>query len=151
MTLASFCGCAGRFVSGLVGNSRRHVLSCRGSYVFSFPSRYSALISRWQVFVLDICVGAGSGGRKGQSAHKQSENALWPPMNPIIQSAPRFGHLTQPHILTTFLRQCLRRVVLRKVYSDQVSKGRVVQDGFVQSRVVGYVTLLRTDFLSAEL
>ena len=30
-TLASFCGCAGRFVSGLVGNSRRHVLSCRGS------------------------------------------------------------------------------------------------------------------------
>ena len=29
--LASFCGCAGRFVSGLVGNSRRHVLSCRGS------------------------------------------------------------------------------------------------------------------------
>ena len=30
-TLASFCGCTGRFVSGLVGNSRRHVLSCRGS------------------------------------------------------------------------------------------------------------------------
>ena len=33
-TLASFCGCAGRFVSGLVGNSRRHVLSCRGSFFF---------------------------------------------------------------------------------------------------------------------
>ena len=32
-TLASFCGCAGRFVFGLVGNSLRHVLSCRGSYV----------------------------------------------------------------------------------------------------------------------
>ena len=32
-TLASFCGCASRFVSGLVGNSRRHVLSCRGSFV----------------------------------------------------------------------------------------------------------------------
>ena len=32
MTFASFCGCAGRFVSGLVGNSRRHVLLCRGSY-----------------------------------------------------------------------------------------------------------------------
>ena len=31
--LASFCGCAGRFVSGLVGNSRRHVLSYCGSYV----------------------------------------------------------------------------------------------------------------------
>ena len=34
-TLASFCGCAGRFVSGLVGNSRRQVLSCRGSYIFT--------------------------------------------------------------------------------------------------------------------
>ena len=33
-TLPSFCGCTGRFVSGLVGNSRRHVLSCRGSFVF---------------------------------------------------------------------------------------------------------------------
>ena len=32
-TLASFCGCAGRFVSGLVGSSRRHVLSCRGSFI----------------------------------------------------------------------------------------------------------------------
>ena len=32
-TLASFCDCAGRFVSGLVRNSRRHVLSCRGSHV----------------------------------------------------------------------------------------------------------------------
>ena len=26
-TLASFCGCTGRFVSGLVGNSRRQVFS----------------------------------------------------------------------------------------------------------------------------
>ena len=33
-TLAVFCGCAGRFVSGLVGNSRRHVLSWRGSITF---------------------------------------------------------------------------------------------------------------------
>ena len=31
-TLASFCDCAGRFVSCLVGSSRRHVLSCRGSF-----------------------------------------------------------------------------------------------------------------------
>ena len=31
-TPASFCGCAGRFVFGLVGNSRKHVLSCRGSF-----------------------------------------------------------------------------------------------------------------------
>ena len=29
--VASFCGCTGRFVSGLYGNSRRHVLSCCGS------------------------------------------------------------------------------------------------------------------------
>ena len=33
-TLASFCGCAGRFVSGLVGNSQRHVLTCRGSNIY---------------------------------------------------------------------------------------------------------------------
>ena len=32
-TLASFCGCAHRFVSGLVGNSRKHIFSCRGSYI----------------------------------------------------------------------------------------------------------------------
>ena len=31
-TLARFCGCAGRFESDLVGNSRSHVLSCRGSF-----------------------------------------------------------------------------------------------------------------------
>ena len=30
-TLASFCDCAGRFVSGLVGNSQRHILLCCGS------------------------------------------------------------------------------------------------------------------------
>ena len=32
-TLASFCGCTGRFVSGVVGNSRRNVLSCRCSII----------------------------------------------------------------------------------------------------------------------
>ena len=31
--LASFCGCGGRFVPGLVGKSQRHVFSWRGSYV----------------------------------------------------------------------------------------------------------------------
>ena len=31
-TLASFCGCAGRLVTGLVGNSRRHILSWWGSF-----------------------------------------------------------------------------------------------------------------------
>ena len=40
MTLSSFCGCVGRFVSGLVGNSRRHVLSCRGSYIFRRPKTW---------------------------------------------------------------------------------------------------------------
>ena len=34
-TLASFYGCADRFVSGLFGNCRRHILWCRGSYGFS--------------------------------------------------------------------------------------------------------------------
>ena len=34
-TLASFCGCTGWFVSGVIGNSRRHGLLCRGSFVFS--------------------------------------------------------------------------------------------------------------------
>ena len=32
--LASFCDCSDLFVSGLVGNSRRHILSCRGSHCF---------------------------------------------------------------------------------------------------------------------
>ena len=34
LRLASFCGWASGFVSGLVGNSRRHVLSCRGSDIY---------------------------------------------------------------------------------------------------------------------
>ena len=38
--LASFCGCAGRFVSGLVGNSRWHILLCRGTNVFLFNLYY---------------------------------------------------------------------------------------------------------------
>ena len=39
---ASFCGCAGRFESDLVGNSLRHVLSCRVSYVGSAqPYKYN--------------------------------------------------------------------------------------------------------------
>ena len=37
--LASSFGCAGQFVSGLVGNSRRHVLSCRGWYGYLIASR----------------------------------------------------------------------------------------------------------------
>ena len=34
-SVASFCGCTGWFVSGLVGNSRKHVLSCHGSIALS--------------------------------------------------------------------------------------------------------------------
>ena len=43
-TLASFCGCAGRFVSGLVGNSRRYVLSCHGSFINSWTTMQMGLI-----------------------------------------------------------------------------------------------------------
>ena len=32
---ASFCDCAGRFVSGLVGDSRRHIFAWRGSFVIA--------------------------------------------------------------------------------------------------------------------
>ena len=42
-TLASICGCAGRFVSGLVGNARRHVLSCR-AHMFSHSFNKSNMI-----------------------------------------------------------------------------------------------------------
>ena len=41
--IASFCGCAGRFVSGLVGSSRRQVLSCRGSNILSNKRRPDVL------------------------------------------------------------------------------------------------------------
>ena len=44
-TLASFCGCTGWFVSGLVGNSRRHVLSCHGSFVCLLEGRFLGVIS----------------------------------------------------------------------------------------------------------
>ena len=44
-TLASLCGCAGRLVSGLVGNSRRHVLSCRGSYIINkYPNEWKTAL-----------------------------------------------------------------------------------------------------------
>ena len=44
--LASFYGCGGRFVSGLVGNSRRHVLSCRGSNVLVLVYNYERSLVR---------------------------------------------------------------------------------------------------------
>ena len=50
-TLASFCGCAGRFVSGLFGNPRRHILSCHGS-IFFWPY---ALSLQCQVTELGFC------------------------------------------------------------------------------------------------
>ena len=45
-TLASFCGCAVWFVSGLVGNSRRHVLSCRGSNVYKSEEIISSKMTK---------------------------------------------------------------------------------------------------------
>ena len=51
-TLASFCGCAGWFVSGLVGNSRRHILSCRGSYVLlctNGPNKHKKTDAKHQI------------------------------------------------------------------------------------------------------
>ena len=50
--LASFCGCAGRFVSGLVGNSRRHVMSCRGSYVLNSVHNARYELSLYPVFLM---------------------------------------------------------------------------------------------------
>ena len=54
----------------------------------------------------------------------------WPP---IILSLPRCSHPALSFISNTFTRQCLRRVVFRL---DQVVKGRVVLDGFIQNRIV---------------
>ena len=62
--LASFCGCTSRFVSGLVWNSQRHILSCRGSYelhyefeaiksrCFAYPSmRLNNVTLTWDILV----------------------------------------------------------------------------------------------------
>ena len=62
-TLASFCGSAGRFVSGLVGNSRRHILSWRGSIdIFGkyqiFGYFKVSFIALWSAF----CTHKTSGG-----------------------------------------------------------------------------------------
>ena len=49
-TLASYCGCAGQFVSGLVGNSLRHVLSCRGSFIIwaaSWQNQQNGMCAQW--------------------------------------------------------------------------------------------------------
>ena len=52
-TLASFCGCTGRFVSGLVGNSQRHVLSCHGTYIY-IDNKNSWLV--WKVKSKNECL-----------------------------------------------------------------------------------------------
>ena len=44
--LASFCGCAGRFLSGPIGISWRHILSCRGSYIKSWKKLYKIRLQR---------------------------------------------------------------------------------------------------------
>ena len=53
-TLASFCGCAGRFVSGLVGNSRRYILSWWGSYVFVLFNTWLRISKKYYVFLYVI-------------------------------------------------------------------------------------------------
>ena len=71
-TLACFCGCTGRFVSGLIGNTRRHLLSCRGSFLInssfeeltvfytktSYDSLYDGIESRFQIWTLEKLTGS---------------------------------------------------------------------------------------------
>ena len=108
-------------------------------------SRYSALISRWQAFILDICVGAGAGGSMGQFPHKQYENDVWPPMTPIVLSLPRLGHPSLPHISKTFLRQRLRRVVLRKFIPTKLPRAESSRTDLYRADSCRGA-LLRTDF-----
>ena len=53
--LASFCGCTGRFVSGLVGNSRRHIFSCRGSLVWAVWDLITPTVG-FYLIVVPTCV-----------------------------------------------------------------------------------------------
>ena len=90
-------------------------------------------------FILDICVGT-VGGRQ----HGPAPATIWKPIVvPVAPVAPNNPVNTKVwpsspilHLKKNFLSQCLRRVVLRKVHSDQVAMGRVVQYGFAQSEVV---------------
>ena len=54
--LASFCGCTFRFVSGLVGNSRRHVLSWHSSCILIWFIWYFHYIDYWACFRLPVRV-----------------------------------------------------------------------------------------------
>ena len=57
-TLASFCGCADRFVSGLAGNSQRHIFSWRGSFSLMQYTFFKYLL--WQgkglLLLLFVCL-----------------------------------------------------------------------------------------------
>ena len=44
--LASFHGCSGRFVSGLVRNPRRHILFCRGSIIYEYFQYHFCFLSQ---------------------------------------------------------------------------------------------------------
>ena len=50
--LASFCGCAGRFVSCRVEDSRRHIFSWRGSYIHVSRSRQQCKVPSMQASYL---------------------------------------------------------------------------------------------------
>ena len=90
-------------------------------------AQYSALISRWQVFIhaLDRCIRAG---RCGLAPVNKLKLLVAPNGPPLIMSLPRYSHPDPPYISNTFPRQCLRL--------GQVAKGRVVWDWFIQNRIV---------------
>ena len=77
--LASFCGCAGRFVSGLVGNSRRHIFSCRGSSVLDiFLGMLDVAYFCGCIFLQDWCYCPISMSRSVWSRNYRMITAMFP-------------------------------------------------------------------------
>ena len=107
---------------------------------FRNVSRYSALISNghflfYFFFILNMCVGAAIGASPNPT--KQSENDVLPTMatnNPVNTKVCQTSSTLQltNHPTPEFEES-----------SDQAVKGRVIQDGFIHSRVVqGHVVKL---------
>ena len=86
-TLASFCGCASQFVSGLVGNSQRHVLSCRSSYkrstffFFQNQSKVGQLSLGTRPFDMDFL----TNDKYGPANHEKEKN--------MTEQKPHFSSL----------------------------------------------------------
>ena len=79
---ASLCGCAGRFVSGLVGNSRRHVLSCRGSNIILSSFRCFNVSVQYRrslrcLHTQTICGPGGSFKQSATSSGTDKEGIWW--------------------------------------------------------------------------